>query len=95
MILKTHILDGHYRGKKAIFSAVEAEEIVEVTICLFLDRQLQGLLILLNDCMGAVVNYFTDQEWSTSCQNIAKFIGCRLLTLVFSFGFYVGKIIEY
>ncbi|KAF7805643.1 uncharacterized protein G2W53_037804 [Senna tora] len=66
------------RSRKAIFSAVEAQEIVEVIICLFLDRQLQGLLILLNDCMQAVVNYFTDQEWSSSCENIAKFIACRV-----------------
>ncbi|XP_020214916.1 uncharacterized protein LOC109798895 [Cajanus cajan] len=66
------------RSKKAIFSAVEAEEIVEIIICLFLDRQFQGLLVLLNDCMEAIVNYFTDQEWCSSCENIAKFIACRV-----------------
>ncbi|XP_054812585.1 uncharacterized protein LOC129313467 isoform X2 [Prosopis cineraria] len=66
------------RSQKAMFSAVEAEEIIEVIICLFLDRQLQGLLIILNDCMQAIVNYFTDQEWSSSCENIAKFIACRV-----------------
>ncbi|KAL5130390.1 hypothetical protein HKD37_12G033467 [Glycine soja] len=65
------------RSKKAIFSTVEAEEIVEIIICLFLDRQFQGLLVLLNDCMEAIVNYFTDQEWCSSCENIAKFIACR------------------
>ncbi|XP_057456079.1 uncharacterized protein LOC130747226 isoform X2 [Lotus japonicus] len=66
------------RTKRAIFSTVEAEEIVEIIICLLLDRQFQGLLVLLNDCMQAIVNYFTDQEWHSSCENIAKFIACRV-----------------
>ncbi|KAK4255159.1 hypothetical protein QN277_008191 [Acacia crassicarpa] len=66
------------RSQKAIFSAAEAEEMVEIFICLFLDRQLQGLWMLLNDCMQAAVNFFTDQEWSSSCENIAKFIACRV-----------------
>ncbi|KAK7404794.1 hypothetical protein VNO78_05753 [Psophocarpus tetragonolobus] len=66
------------RSKKAIFSTVEAEEIVEIIICLFLDRQFEGLLVLLNDCMEAIVNYFTDVEWRSSCENIAKFIACRV-----------------
>ncbi|XP_027360672.1 uncharacterized protein LOC113868894 isoform X1 [Abrus precatorius] len=66
------------RSKKTIFSIVEAEEIVEIIICLFLDRQFQGLLVLLSDCMQAIVNYFTDQEWCSSCENIAKFISCRV-----------------
>ncbi|KAK7262252.1 hypothetical protein RJT34_29816 [Clitoria ternatea] len=66
------------RSKKAIFSAVEAEEIVEIIICLFLDRQFQGLVVLLSDCMQTIVNYFTDQEWCSSCENIAKFIACRV-----------------
>ncbi|KAG4988960.1 hypothetical protein AAZX31_11G168100 [Glycine max] len=66
------------RSKKAIFSTVEAEEIVEIIICLFLDRQFQGLLVLLNDCMEVIVNYFTDQEWCSSCENVAKFIACRV-----------------
>ncbi|XP_027909000.1 uncharacterized protein LOC114168405 [Vigna unguiculata] len=66
------------RSKKEIFSTVEAEEIVEIIICLFLDRQFLGLLVLLKDCMEAIVNYFTDQEWCSSCENIAKFIACRV-----------------
>ncbi|TKY67160.1 hypothetical protein E2542_SST10052 [Spatholobus suberectus] len=66
------------RSKKAIFSTAEAEEIVVIIICLFLDRQFQGLLVLLNDCMEAIVNYFTDQEWCSSCENIGKFIACRV-----------------
>ncbi|BAT90508.1 hypothetical protein LR48_Vigan08g147000 [Vigna angularis] len=66
------------RSKKEIFSTTEAEEIVEIIICLFLDRQFLGLLVLLKDCMEAIVNYFTDQEWCSSCENIAKFIACRV-----------------
>ncbi|XP_004506066.1 uncharacterized protein [Cicer arietinum] len=66
------------RSKKAVFSTVEAEEIVEIIICMFLDRRFQGLSMLLNDCMQATVDYFTDQEWCSSCENIAKFIACRV-----------------
>ncbi|KAK7257650.1 hypothetical protein RIF29_31782 [Crotalaria pallida] len=66
------------RSKKSIFSTVEAEEVVEIIICLFLDRQFQGILVLLNDCMQAIVNYFTDEEWCSSCEKIAKFIACRV-----------------
>ncbi|KAI5388991.1 hypothetical protein KIW84_074591 [Lathyrus oleraceus] len=66
------------RNTKAFFTTVEAEEIVEIIICLFLDRRIQGLLVLLSDCMQATVNYFTDQEWCASCENIAKFIACRV-----------------
>ncbi|XP_025641683.1 uncharacterized protein [Arachis hypogaea] len=66
------------RSKRPVFSVVEAEELIEIIICLFLDRQFQGLLVLLNDCVEAIVNYFTDQEWHSSCENIAKFIASRV-----------------
>ncbi|RYR26468.1 hypothetical protein Ahy_B02g060708 [Arachis hypogaea] len=66
------------RSKRPVFSVVEAEELVEIIICLFLDRQFQGLLVLLNDCMQAIVNYFTDQEWHSSCGNVAKFVASRV-----------------
>ena len=79
--------DSHCRGKRPIFSAVEAEELIEIIICLFLDRQFQGLLVLLNDCMQAIVNYFTDQEWCSSCENIAKFIASRLFLLIIVLAF--------
>lgn len=67
------------RSKKAIFSTVEAEELAQIIICLLLDRQLEGLLAVFNDCLQAVVDYFTDQEWGSSCENIAKFIACSVL----------------
>lgn len=66
------------RSKKAIFSTIEAEEIVEIIICMFLDRRFQGFLVLLYDCLQAVADYFTDQEWCSSCENVAKFIACRV-----------------
>ena len=72
------------RSKQPAFSVVEAEELIESIICLFLDRQFQGLLVLLNDCMQAIVNYFTDQEWHSSCENIAKFVASWLLLLLVS-----------
>ncbi|XLU80925.1 hypothetical protein S245_004345, partial [Arachis hypogaea] len=65
-------------SKRPVFSVVEAEELIEIIICLFLDRQFQGLLVLLNDCVEAIVNYFTDQEWHSSCENIEKFIASRV-----------------
>ncbi|XP_052113713.1 uncharacterized protein LOC107473747 [Arachis duranensis] len=65
-------------SKRPVFSVVEAEELIEIIICLFLDRQFQGLLVLLNDFVEAIVNYFTDQEWHSSCENIAKFIASRV-----------------
>ncbi|KAJ7947878.1 Actin protein 2/3 complex subunit-like protein [Quillaja saponaria] len=66
------------RNKHSIFSTTEAEELVEIIICLFLDRQLQGLLVLMCDCMQSVVSYFTGTEWSSSCESIAKFISSRV-----------------
>ncbi|GAV73453.1 hypothetical protein CFOL_v3_16939 [Cephalotus follicularis] len=61
-----------------IFSSSNAEEIVEVLIYLLLDRQLQGLLELLHDCLELVVSYFTDEQWSISCEKIGKSLACRV-----------------
>ncbi|XP_050214432.1 uncharacterized protein LOC126665631 isoform X2 [Mercurialis annua] len=66
------------RSKQPIFSVSEAEELVEVIIYLSLDRQLQGLLVLLHDCMQSAINYFTNEEWSTSCIKIARTIAGRV-----------------
>lgn len=59
----------------------EAEELLEVVISFFSDRQLQGLSVLLYECMQAVIGYFTDKEWNTSCERIAKSVACRLTVL--------------
>ncbi|OAY51545.2 uncharacterized protein LOC110613563 isoform X1 [Manihot esculenta] len=66
------------RSKQPIFSASEAEELVKFLICLSLDRQLQGLQVLLNKCMQSAISYFTDKEWSTSCEKIARTLSCRI-----------------
>ncbi|XP_015577597.2 uncharacterized protein LOC8275232 isoform X1 [Ricinus communis] len=66
------------RSKQPIFSASDAEELVKVIIYLSLDRQLQGLLVLLYGCMQSAINYFTDEEWTTSCEEIARAIACRV-----------------
>lgn len=61
-----------------MFSSKEAEKLVEVVTCLFLDRQLQGLSVILYECMHSAINYFTDQEWNTSCEKLAKSLACRV-----------------
>ncbi|XP_021670843.2 uncharacterized protein LOC110657789 isoform X1 [Hevea brasiliensis] len=66
------------RSKQSIFSTSEAEELVKFLICLSLDRQLQGLQVLLNKCMQSAISYFTDEEWSTSCEKIARTLACRI-----------------
>ncbi|KAJ8749952.1 hypothetical protein K2173_013867 [Erythroxylum novogranatense] len=68
----------HARSKQPTFSASEAEEFIEIIIFLYLDTQLQGLLIQLYECLQSVISCFTDEEWSTSCVNIAKSLACRL-----------------
>ncbi|XP_057954499.1 uncharacterized protein LOC131148654 isoform X2 [Malania oleifera] len=65
------------RGKHSIFSTSDAEELVVVIICLFLDRQLQGLSMLLFECLLSIIGYFTDNEWNTSCKKIAKSLASR------------------
>lgn len=62
-------------------STSEAEELTEIVISFFVDRQLQGLSVLLYECMEAVISYFTDKEWNASCEKIAKSIARRLIVL--------------
>lgn len=66
------------RSKWSVCRTSEAEELLEVVISFFSDRQLQGLSVLLYECMQAVIGYFTDKEWSTSCEKIAKSVACRV-----------------
>ncbi|KAK9079104.1 hypothetical protein SSX86_000774 [Deinandra increscens subsp. villosa] len=66
------------RNIHCTFTASEAEELVVVIVCLLLDRQLLGLSIDLNECMLALVNFFTDDEWSSSCVNVAKSVASRV-----------------
>ncbi|KAM7522417.1 hypothetical protein LguiA_012319 [Lonicera macranthoides] len=66
------------RNKHSVFSISEAEELVSVIICLFLDRQLIGLSLILYNCMQSVIRFFTDKEWNKSCEKVAKSLACRV-----------------
>ena len=66
------------------------EKLIEIITCLFLDQQFQGLLVLLNGYMQGIVNYFTNQEWRSSCEHIAKFIVVVLVTSIFCFLYQEG-----
>ncbi|XP_011032310.1 PREDICTED: uncharacterized protein LOC105131168 isoform X4 [Populus euphratica] len=65
------------RNKRPVFSTSEAEELVEVAVFLSSDRQLEGLLVLLDEFVQSVISYFTDEEWNISCEKIARSISCR------------------
>ncbi|KAB2606644.1 hypothetical protein D8674_006361 [Pyrus ussuriensis x Pyrus communis] len=66
------------RNKMAIYLTSEAEELIKVIICLFSDRQLQGLSVLLHECMQSAISYFTEKEWDSSCEKIANSLACRV-----------------
>jgi len=53
-------LDSNHRSKKTIFSTVQAEEMVEILICLLLDRRLERCLALLNECLQAIIHHFAE-----------------------------------
>ncbi|KAF7153836.1 hypothetical protein RHSIM_Rhsim01G0211100 [Rhododendron simsii] len=55
-----------------------SEELVVMLIYLFLDRQLLGLSVILHECMLSAISFFTDNEWSTSSEEVAKSIACRV-----------------
>lgn len=64
--------------KNNIFTSSEVERLAEAIICLFLDRQFQGMTMLLCECLQSLINYFTDEEWKACCENIAKSLVCRI-----------------
>lgn len=66
------------RSTYSIFSASEVEELVVVITCLFLDRQLLGLTVILNECLVSTINFFTNDEWNISCKSIAKSLLSRV-----------------
>ncbi|KAF5196965.1 Actin protein 2/3 complex subunit-like protein [Thalictrum thalictroides] len=66
------------RNTVSIFANIsEAEELLGVVITFFLDRQLQGLSLLLNECMLSLITAFTDNEWCFSCERVAKSLATR------------------
>ncbi|CAN1252918.1 hypothetical protein LINPERPRIM_LOCUS8182, partial [Linum perenne] len=72
------IFDLHSRSKRCIFSASEMGSLLEIVILLFLDRQLEGLLVMLYESMQCIINYFTDAEWPGACRNIATSLASRI-----------------
>lgn len=62
----------------SIFATSEAEKIAGIIVFLFLDRKLQGLSMILNECMLSVIHFFKDKEWETSCVNVAKHLAFRV-----------------
>ncbi|CAA7398993.1 unnamed protein product [Spirodela intermedia] len=65
------------RNPCPIFSTSEVEELFDIIIWLFLDRQLQGLSFLLSECMLSIITFFTDEEWLMSSEKIATSIASR------------------
>uniref|UniRef100_A0A9I9CKE4 Coiled-coil SMC6 And NSE5 INteracting (CANIN) domain-containing protein n=1 Tax=Cucumis melo TaxID=3656 RepID=A0A9I9CKE4_CUCME len=66
------------KNKKNIFTSSEVERLAEAIICLFLDRQFQGITELLCECLQSLIHYFTDEEWNACCEKIAKSLVCRI-----------------
>eukprot|EP01018_Ginkgo_biloba_P020677 Gb_35172 [translate_table: standard] len=60
------------RKSRAILSPIQAENLVVMVIRFFLDRRLQCLSCLLQECMVSIVNFFTDEEWASSMKRIAS-----------------------
>ncbi|XP_042398097.1 uncharacterized protein LOC121988634 isoform X1 [Zingiber officinale] len=63
---------------QSIFSKSEAEELLSIIIHLVLDRQLQGLLLTLNECMQSMIGYFREDEWDASCEKVARSVVSRI-----------------
>ncbi|XP_047067084.1 uncharacterized protein LOC124675068 [Lolium rigidum] len=61
-----------------VFSPSEAEDLLVTVISLFLDRQLEGLLLILGDCLNSLVLYFSTSEWECSCLMVAESISKRV-----------------
>ncbi|EER99984.1 hypothetical protein BDA96_03G001500 [Sorghum bicolor] len=62
----------------SIFSPSEAEELLVIVIFLFLDRRLEGLLLVLGDCLNSLILYFDTSEWETSCVMVAESVARRV-----------------
>uniref|UniRef100_M4D667 Uncharacterized protein n=1 Tax=Brassica campestris TaxID=3711 RepID=M4D667_BRACM len=66
------------RCKKPIFTASQLEQLAEVLVWLLLDRGLQGLSLLLQECLISVTESFREEEWVSSCKNIANSLASRV-----------------
>ncbi|XP_059314728.1 uncharacterized protein LOC132065373 isoform X1 [Lycium ferocissimum] len=68
------------RTTRSVFSTSEVEDLITSVICLFLDRQLLGLSLVLKDCLHSLISFFSDDVFHSSCQKIAKSLTCRVPT---------------
>ncbi|XAR59700.1 hypothetical protein NMG60_11015633 [Bertholletia excelsa] len=66
------------RSAHSIFLTSEVEELLVVIICLFLDRRLLGLSTILHECVLSAINFFTDEEWNSSCEKVASSLACSV-----------------
>uniref|UniRef100_A0A0D9UYV7 Coiled-coil SMC6 And NSE5 INteracting (CANIN) domain-containing protein n=1 Tax=Leersia perrieri TaxID=77586 RepID=A0A0D9UYV7_9ORYZ len=66
------------RKVHSIFSSSEAEEFLDIVISFFLDRRLEGLLLILGDCLSSLILYFNTSEWESSCLSVAQSIAQRV-----------------
>ncbi|XP_057527187.1 uncharacterized protein LOC130806206 [Amaranthus tricolor] len=66
------------RGRYLILSTSEAEELITLLMCLFLERKLLGLTRALHDCLLSAINFFEKTEWCSSCMKVAKEIVERI-----------------
>ncbi|KAF8649521.1 hypothetical protein HU200_064276 [Digitaria exilis] len=66
------------RKARSIFSPSEAEELLVIVISLFLDRGLEGLMLVLGDCLNSLVLYFNTREWESNCVMVAESIAQRV-----------------
>ncbi|WOL15704.1 hypothetical protein Cni_G24485 [Canna indica] len=66
------------RSHRSIFSSSEAEELLCIIIHLLLDRELQGLSLIINECMQSIIRYFKEEEWGVSCKRVAELIASRI-----------------
>uniref|UniRef100_M4EGG5 Uncharacterized protein n=1 Tax=Brassica campestris TaxID=3711 RepID=M4EGG5_BRACM len=66
------------RCKKPIFTASQLEQIAEILVWLLLDRGLQGLSLLLQESLISVNESFKEEEWVSSCKNIANSLASRV-----------------
>ncbi|CAH8342166.1 unnamed protein product [Eruca vesicaria subsp. sativa] len=66
------------RFKKPIFTASQLEQIAEILVWLLLDRSLQGLSLLLQECVVSVTESFKEEEWVSSFKKIANSLASRV-----------------
>ncbi|CAO2161753.1 unnamed protein product [Urochloa humidicola] len=67
------------RKVRSIFSPSEAEELLVIVISLVLDRGLEGLLLILGDCLNSLILYFSSSEWESSCVMVAESVAQRVI----------------